>query len=100
MIVGLVVGSIVSIGFRADANETPPVRCQDKVVALSTSNTCPSGMFIELQSVGSGDNYVVCHCKQPTNVTIQMSPSQVQPEPEEPEPQTPEVFSEPKSIEL
>ena len=66
MLVGLAVGSIVSIGFRADANETPPVR----------------------------------HCKQPTNVTIQMSPSQVQLEPEEPEPQTPEVFSERKSIEL
>jgi len=100
-IVGLVVGAIVSIGFRADVIETPSAHCQEWVGALSVSNTCPKGMFIELQSDDEGGHYIVCHCKQPINVTIQMSPSQVQSEPDhEPEPEIPEVFSSPKSIEL
>ena len=95
---GLVLGAIVSIGFPADAIETSPLRCQDRVVALSVSNSCPKGTFLELQSDGAGRPFVVCHCKQPLNVIIQMSPSQdLFPEPEQ---DAPEVDPAPKPITL
>ena len=97
-IFGLVLGAIVSIGFHADAIETSPLRCQDRVVALSVSNSCPKGTFLEMQSDGTGKPYVVCHCKQPLNVIIQMSPSQE--ESIDPDYITPEVDPAPKPIEL
>lgn len=96
---GLVLGAIVSIGFPADVIETSPLRCQDRVVALSVSNTCPKGTFLEVQSDGTGKSFTVCHCKQPLNVIIQMSPSQDQ-LPEDPEQDAPEVDPAPKPITL
>lgn len=95
---GLLVGAIVSIGSHTDAVEMSPVRCQDRVVALSVSNTCPQGTFIELESDGNGENFIVCHCEQPLRFIIQMSPSLEQVEPFILP--TPEVRPEPGPIEL
>ena len=95
---GLVLGAIVSIGFYADADETTPERCQDRVVALSVSNKCPKGTFLEFQSDGKGGRYIVCHCEQPVNVIIQMSPSQD--ESIDPDYITPEVQPAPGPITL
>lgn len=75
ILVGLAVGTIVSIGFHANVIETSPESCQDRAVALSTSNTCPKGTFMEFESDGRGETYVVCHCEQPTKLIIQVSPS-------------------------
>lgn len=80
---GATLGAIVSIGFHVNAAETSPTRCQEKVIAFSTSNTCPKGAFLEFQSDSNGGRYIVCHCEQPINVIIQMSPSQDQLEPDE-----------------
>lgn len=100
-LVGLLASAIVSIGFHADAIETSPARCQDRVVALSVSNTCPTGTFIEVGSDGNGGRYIVCHCKQPINVIIQMSPSQQQDLGDDPDIlPAPEVDPAPKPIEL
>lgn len=101
ILVGLAVGAIVSIGFHADVVETSPARCQDRVVALSVSNTCPKGTFLELESDGRGETYVVCHCEQPTKLIIQMSPS-LEP-PDEPMPfvlPTPKAYPPSGPIEL
>lgn len=77
ILVGLCLGAIVSIGFKDDAVETPSARCQDRVVAISAANTCPAGTFLELENDGDGNTFIVCHCKQPIRVNIQMSPSQL-----------------------
>lgn len=101
LLVGLLASTIVSIGFHADAIETSPERCQDRVVALSVSNTCPKGTFLELESDGNGGRYIVCHCKQPVKIVIPMPPSQDQDEGDDPYIlPTPEVDPAPKPIEL
>lgn len=83
MLGGLVLGAIVSIGFHDDAVETSPARCQDRVVALTSSNRCPHGTFLEVQSDGNGQDFIVCHCEQPIKFEIQLSPpSQQQEEPQ------------------
>lgn len=101
LLVGLLASTIVSIGFHADAVETSPARCQDRVVALSVSNTCPHGTFLEFESDGMGGRFIVCHCKQPIKVVIPMPPSQEQDPGDDPYIlPTPEVDQAPKPIEL
>ena len=95
---GLTLGTIISIGSHVDTIETSPVRCQDRVVALSVSNQCPKGTFLELTSDGNGGRFIICHCEQPMHVIIQMSPSQEQLE--EKELPAPEVFPPRGSITL
>lgn len=84
IVFGLILGAIIGNRFHADAIETSPMRCQDKVIALSISNTCPKGTFLEVQDDDTEKLYIVCHCEQPINVIIQMLPDQDQ-LPEDPE---------------
>lgn len=75
---GLVLGAIVSIGFNADDVETTPARCQDRAVALSVSNKCPKGTYLEVQSDVKGRDFIVCHCEPPMQIILQVPPSQQQ----------------------
>ncbi len=67
VVIGLATGLIVSIGSRADVIEMLPASCQDRVVSLHVSNTCPSGTYLEFVSDDDehGGSYIICHCKQP-----------------------------------
>lgn len=73
ILVGLVTGAILNIKFHTDVVKTSPVQCQDQVVAIFVSNTCPKGTFFK--GNGTGEVYVVCHSEQPTKFIIWVSPN-------------------------
>lgn len=65
VVIGLAVGLIVTRGSKADVVEMSPASCQDRVVTLDVSNTCPNGTYLEYASDNNGGRYIICHCEQP-----------------------------------
>ena len=90
----LTLGTIVSIGHYVDAE---PKQCEDRVTALSVSNTCPHGTFMELR-IEDGERYIICHCDE-DDVPQSRLPSHAQ-EGDEPNLQNPLVPRAPVSVEL